>query len=235
MLWYDQLALLWKYFLKTIKFKFEDIFSKFIHWPMILTVTLSLTEIIKLLRACLITTYLNTPERLWVFWHESLFLYLRRLSTSHEELLPESSFLLPWLQTYSKNKKVLLRERNRHTIHRVASARSAAAAVFWRGGGVPPHPVPTGGGGSRGVPPSSSEGGVPHTDLTGVPPPPPSGWMGVLPVGTGWGLLPPIQLWQGGWGYPSPVGGWGYPPPPGVDWHTNWKYYLLPSFGWGGL
>ena len=42
------------------------------------------------------------------------------------------------------NKKVLLRERRRHTARRVASSRSVAMSPDW-GGGVYSHPVPMGG------------------------------------------------------------------------------------------
>ena len=83
------------------------------------------------------------------------------------------------------NKKVLLRERKRHTARRVASARYAALSNGWVGGGVP-HPV---------------MGGVPlHPDLGQDTPPPTQTWHGVPPR-PGTGYDPHQDL---GWGTPPP-------------------------------
>ena len=71
------------------------------------------------------------------------------------------------------NKKVLLRERMRHTACGVASARFADG-----GGDTPSSP-------GRGDPIQSWTGGVPYPDL---------GWG--TPLSAGWGT-PPIQTWDG--------------------------------------
>ena len=100
-----------------------------------------------------------------------------------------------------------------------------------------------------GVPPCSDLvwGTPPIQTWDGVPPPSRPGWGGYpryplphpdLGWGTphpdlGWGT--PSQTWdvpppaRPGMGYP-PQPGTGYPPR-GVDWQTNWKQYLAPSFG----
>ena len=97
-----------------------------------------------------------------------------------------------------KNKKVLLRERKRHTAHRVASARYAD--LSWGGvprlrsggGGVPipcpgGYPVPC----PRGVTPSQVQrvpnpmsGGLPHPRSRGYPIPGPGGYPIPGPGGT---------------------------------------------------
>ena len=81
------------------------------------------------------------------------------------------------LQTHFKNKKVLLRERKRHTDRGVSSTQSVTR------GGVPPIRVPPSQVWQRGVPevgyPSvgvphqgtPSHQGTPQLDLAGVPPP----------------------------------------------------------------
>ena len=100
-----------------------------------------------------------------------------------------------------------------------------------------------------GIPNPLSMGGIPIQSLMGVPPS--WSWMGYFnpdlgwgyPPSTGWGTslsrpgmeCPPVP----GMGYPPPDLGWGtpcrwmgyHPAPPrrGVNWHTNWKYYLLPT------
>ena len=103
------------------------------------------------------------------------------------------------------NKKVLLRERKRHTARRVASARYAALSNGWGCTPVLPH----------------------HPDLAGYPPIP---GMGCLPPSRpGWGTHPPQ-----GWGtphhpdlagvpphlrdgYPNTIKTWlGYSPTPGM-------------------
>ena len=70
------------------------------------------------------------------------------------------------------NKKVLLRERKRHTAHRVASARYAALS-HGLGGGLPPT-IQTW---SGGYPPTDLRWGTPHLDLGwGNPPRPEMGY-----------------------------------------------------------
>ena len=95
------------------------------------------------------------------------------------------------------NKKVILRERKRHTTRRVASARYAALS-----NGVP-HPVL-----ARGDTPSSPGQGVPHPVLGGWGYPiPGSGVWGVPhPVLAGGGTSSQVQVGEGG--TPSSPG-WG--------------------------
>ena len=112
------------------------------------------------------------------------------------------------------NKKVLLRERKRHTARRVASARYAALSNGW-GRGYPSSP-----GGGGGTPPTIqtwSWGGVPSTIQTwdGVPPTiqtwdgvPPRPGMGYSPTQTWDGVPPPPRP---GTGYSPPRPGMGYP------------------------
>ena len=76
-----------------------------------------------------------------------------------------------------RNKKVLLRERKRHTARCVASARYAALSNGGGGGvphpvmmGVVPHPVMVGG--TPGSPPIQTWDGVPLQTCDGVPPHP---------------------------------------------------------------
>ena len=160
-------------------------------------------------------------------------------------------YLLKWFD----NKKVLLCERKRHTARRVASTCCAGLVGGGRRGtpwrGVPP----AGGTPWWGVPPargSTPAGGVP---LLGYPP---VSWMGYPPPGkgyppsAGWGTPhlwrvppclgrgyppPPLAGWgtplsRPGKGVPPPVSQMGYPPLD-VNWQTNWKYCLSPSFGCG--
>ena len=176
-----------------------------------------------------------------------------------------------------KNKKVLLRERKRHTALRVASTRyvvpvagtpilgsdldwggvpapSPSWDLTWMGRGylplcpptpAPPHPGiwPGWGGGTCPAPHPGSDldGGYlpcPHSPCHGIWP----GW-GVpdppLPCPLSWDLswmrgryLSPPDL---GRGTPPPISWMVVPPPPGrgVNWHTNWNYYLPSSFGCG--
>ena len=96
-----------------------------------------------------------------------------------------------------RNKKVLLRERKRHTDRGVSSTPSV---ILYEVGYPPPQPGLTEGVPPHwGTPPGQVLGGVtrppPGLDLAGVPPPPP---------GPGWGTPPP---------------------PPGVDRHVS-KHYL---------
>ena len=73
------------------------------------------------------------------------------------------------------------------------------------------------------------------------------GTLGISPVQT-WDGVPPSPEPDMEWGTPQPDLGWGtpptwygvfpqtwlgYPPPRDVNWETNWKQYLPPSFGCG--
>ena len=132
------------------------------------------------------------------------------------------------------NKTVLLRERNRHTARRVASARYAGGEVphprsgRWvlphpRSGGYYPIPGPGG-------TPSQVRGGVlPHPRLRGYPParprmgyPPARPGMGYPPARPGMGYPP---LTRPGMGYvplPQPDLRWGTPSPAAsVDRNTD--------------
>ena len=152
-----------------------------------------------------------------------------------------SSLILTKAKLY---KKVLLRERMRHTARRLASTCYVVPL-----GGTPPPPsrsqVRTGGG--RGYPlPDPGEGyPLPRSRLGGHPFPGPDGGTS-FPGPGGVGVsnpadggtpvmgVPPVQTWEGGtppptwtWeGYlppqsrpgkgvpPHPISGWGTPPPP---------------------
>ena len=121
---------------------------------------------------------------------------------------------------HKRNKKVLLRERKRHTARGVASARMCS--IPCPGG----DPVP----GLGGIPSLPGQGGYPryHPPIQtwdGVPPPRPDlGWGTPPQARPGMGY-PPGQTWDGvtpqpdlGWGTPFPGPGqtWdGVPPPPG--------------------
>ena len=140
------------------------------------------------------------------------------------------------------NKKVLLRERKRHTARRVAS--TPYVVLTW----VPPPLVGVPGG-------YPGQGGYPGGGYTQVryPParvPPQLTWLGGVPdLGTPPARVPPPGwTWQlqsiVGYGYPPPPGGcpmafwemlqsimgYGYPPPPGVD---RLKTLPSPSYGCG--
>ena len=115
------------------------------------------------------------------------------------------------------NKKILLRERKRHTARRVASARYAA---LFNGGGGLPHPVLDG---WRGVP-------YPVLDGGGVTPSSPGWGEGGTPSRPGQGVgVPHPVLVQGGtphpeleWGTPCQLDG--IPPPqsrPGMEYHPS--------------
>ena len=70
-------------------------------------------------------------------------------------------------------------------------------------------------------------GGTPHQQ-DGIPPTP-SRLHGGIPCQEEW-----RYPHEEGWGTPSSVESrLGTSPPPGVDWHTNWKYYLSSFFGCG--
>ena len=98
--------------------------------------------------------------------------------------------------------KVLLRERKRHTAYRVLSTPSSVLSQ--RGGEGTPSLAR--------IPPARPDWGTPPVWT----------WLGYPLSRPGW--CTPIWSWPG---YP-PVLTWpGYPPPPqGVNWQTNWKYYL---------
>ena len=136
-----------------------------------------------------------------------------------------------------KNKKVLLRERKRHTARRVVSTPSVVLPGYPPPGGVLDPGTPPGGYLTRvpprGVPdPGTPPGGVPDpgtppggTPLGGYPtwePPSRGGtWPGYPPWG---GYLTWVPPWGGGSGYPprclmafwemlQSIMGYGYPPP----------------------
>ena len=142
------------------------------------------------------------------------------------------------------NKKVLRRERKRHTARRLASTRCAALSnpdlvrggtrsQVWGGtpsqvlGGAHPrsggYPVP-----GPGRTPSQVQG-VPNPRSGGTPSRPGQG-------GTPGTPSPYLDL---GWGTPLPGPGMGYPPYPDLRWGTplqvwtDWKYNLPSSFGCG--
>ena len=83
------------------------------------------------------------------------------------------------------DKKVLLRERKRHTSRRVACARHAALSPNGGGGRGVPHPVWDGKGDT---PSSPRKGGTPILSWIGVPLSGPG--MGVSPFGPGMGYPP---------------------------------------------
>ena len=124
------------------------------------------------------------------------------------------------------NKKVLLRERKRHTARRVANAR----IQWWRRGRGTPSSH-----GGRGVYPISGLvggypiqswwWGVPHPRSGGVPHPAMGGTQGTPQPDLGW--VPPSQTWDGvppqpdlGWGNPQARPGMGYPPYLDLGWGT---------------
>ena len=133
------------------------------------------------------------------------------------------TLILPEQIKFKLNKKVLLRERKRHTARCVASTRYAGlVGTPATGGGVPPAWIWMGGApcpGTGGTPGTQSAldgvAKVPPHQLDGVPPLPGPGvphfhfeiandwlWLGVP-----WGTPP-----SAGWGIP-PSAGWGTPPP----------------------
>ena len=134
------------------------------------------------------------------------------------------------------NKKVLLRERKRHTARHVASARYVGGGVTPSShGGYPPPSRP-----GQGTPhhPDLARVTPHHPDLARIPPPSRPGWGTPHPrPGMGYpshhqdliGVPPTIKNWPGyspnhpdlagvpptpdlGWGIPHPRPGMGYPP-----------------------
>ena len=99
---------------------------------------------------------------------------------------------------HSHKKKVLLRERKRHTARRVVSARYAALSYGW-GRSTPSSPGGGGGGVTPGTPhhPDLAGGHHPglagghHPDLAG------GGYPGYPHPDLGWGTPPPTDLGQG--------------------------------------
>ena len=139
-----------------------------------------------------------------------------------------AAWKIKWLKLYT-NKKVLLREHKRHTVHRVASACYPAPSLSGPGMGYPPSRP------GMGYPPDLWWG-IPPPDL-GWGTPPTQTWDGVPPTrpGTGYCLT---QTWDGvpprpvmgypptrpGMGYsPHPDMGWGSPPSPKLNRHTPVK------------
>ena len=124
------------------------------------------------------------------------------------------------------NKKVLLRERKRHTDRRVTSTRYAAPAggVGGTPGGHPPYP---------GRVPPLWGGGVPWAGaplLEGCTPgrhPPAGGYPGWVPPARGVHQAgPPTWTWMG---YPPHLDLDGVPPLPGPGWGTP------PTWTWNGV
>ena len=105
------------------------------------------------------------------------------------------------------NKKVLLRERKRHTARRVAYARYAG--VWWGGRG---YPIQSWWGGGYPIQYNIRPGmGYPHhPDLAGYPPPSRPGWGPPPPPPSrpGWGTSPPPRTLDG---VPPSRPGWGTP------------------------
>ena len=91
------------------------------------------------------------------------------------------------------DKKVLLRERKRHTARRVVSTPSVVLPGYPPRGGVPSQ-VPPGGGGVPGTPPG--EGGTRSgTPLGGYPDPPPLPHGILGNVAKHYGIWVPPQVW----------------------------------------
>ena len=149
---------------------------------------------------------------------------------------------------YCFNKKVLLRERKRHTARRVASARYAGGwypiESWW--GGVPiqswrgvPHPDMMGGThsshGGKGYPIQSWWGGNPSSHGGGgdTPSSHGRGYLGYPPHHPDLAGVPPPHSDLAGVPPPHPDLAGVPPPNRGVNWQTNWKQYLPPSFGCG--
>ena len=115
-------------------------------------------------------------------------------------------------------KKVLLRERKRHTAWRIASARYADLSNGWVGGWG--YPI-------------QSWWGVPW-----VPPATIQTWLRGYPLIQTWDGVPPTQTWdrvpptQTSDGVPSPTQTSDGVPFPSPQVWTDWKYYFF-SFGCG--
>ena len=112
---------------------------------------------------------------------------------------------------HAENKKVLLRERKRHTARRVVSTPSVILPGY-----PPPPPSWPGRGGTRSGPPPP--GGYPVRY-------PPGGVPGQVPPPPRPGYPPPPRCPMAFWEMLQSIMGYGYPPP-GVDRQTKWNYYL---------
>ena len=114
------------------------------------------------------------------------------------------------VKIYLLHKKVLLRERKRHTARRVESTPSVVLTGYppvltWLGGTLPWYPPPAG------YPPGRVHPPEQDTPQQGTPP----GWT--------WQGTPPSWTWQGNpppvcpmafWEMLQSIMGYGYPPPP---------------------
>ena len=119
------------------------------------------------------------------------------------------------------NKKVILRERKRHTARRIASTHCAALSNPDLVGG---YPVP-----GQGGTPSRAGQGVPHPRYRGYPIQTWSGGTpGTPPTGMGYPLQPEMGYPRPGMGYPLPRPRMGCPP--------IWTWDGVPPYldlGWG--
>ena len=142
---------------------------------------------------------------------------------SFNKVKGDGNFFLIENEKKISNKKVLLRERKRHTARCVASTRYVALC---NGGGL-----------ETGYPPPdmgySLNMGYPLTWGTPWTWGTPQTWGTLWTWGTPqtWDGVPPTQTWDGVPPLSRPE--MGYPPPWDVNWQTNWKQYLPPSFGCG--
>ena len=120
----------------------------------------------------------------------------KKKKTKNEALQLEFKMVPVYYRSQNQNKKVLLRERKRHTARRVASASSPG----------------------QGSTPSIPDRGVPHPVLDGGTHPvlgrgyPILSWMGIPPFIPGQRVLPS----RPGLGYPPSGPGWGTPSRPGM-------------------
>ena len=152
------------------------------------------------------------------------------------------------MHSHSVNKKVLLRERKRHTARRIATTRCAALSnpdLVWGGCGYPvPGPgwgYPVSGLGGYPVPgpggvPSPRSGGVPQSQVWGGTPSQVRGepipGLGDTPSrpGQGEGCTLGTSLLRPGMEYPLPGPGMGYPPYLDLGWGTppTWTWDVVP-------
>ena len=115
---------------------------------------------------------------------------------------------------FIRNKKVLLREHERHTDRGISSTPYVLP-------GVPPRLDLVG------IPPIQVQTGVPHLWAGGYPPIQTRPGYSPTPICTPslGGRYPGVPPCPDMTGVPSSKPGWGYPPL-GVDWQTKWKYNL---------
>ena len=122
-----------------------------------------------------------------------------------------------FLFVFKINKKVLLRERKRHTARRVVSTPSVVLTGYpLPPGRVPPAGYPPPPLDLAGTPPAGPGRYPPQLDLAGYPPPPGWIWQGIPPPG-----VCPMAFWV----MLQSIMGYGYPPPPRCG-LTKWNYYL---------